>query len=378
MENKEPVLRVLVTGAGGFLGWHLRCLLSTLKGIEQIPLDHGQFEDDETLGRAVAGCDVVAHLAGVNRGEPGAIMRENTRIARRLTEAMEARGVSPSVIFASSTHIFRGTEYGESKIRAGEELSSWAAKAGARFVNLIIPNVFGELCRPHYNSVVATFCHELTQGRKPAILQDNEYEYIHSLDVCRHIVKSLNDGVSGDVKLRGEPMKVSALLNILEGMHEKYSANVIPSLPNEFHLRLFNTYRSYTGRERGFRLEAKSDARGSLFEAVRALQGGQLFYSTTRPGVVRGNHFHLTKFERFLVVSGKAVIRLRKIGEPRITEVEVDGENPMCVDIPTLHTHNIENVGVSDLYTLFWTNAFFDPENPDTYYEKVESDNGKA
>ena len=262
------------------------------------------------------------------------------------------------MVFSSSTHIYKDTLYGRSKRECSELLSKWAARSGARFANMILPHVFGEGQRPFYNSTVATFCHQLAVSEEPKVLQDAMLELVHAQQVAGKIHAIVKEGTVGDVAVSGEKMTVSDLLARLKAVSALYKDAIIPDLREGVGARLFNTYRSYLFPA-GCPITppVHSDPRGSLYEAVKSVNGGQAFFSTTRPGITRGNHYHLRKFERFCVIQGEAVIRLRKLFSKQVHEFRVSGDRPQFVDMPTLHTHDITNTGSGDLITAFWSSV---------------------
>jgi UDP-2-acetamido-2,6-beta-L-arabino-hexul-4-ose reductase len=235
--------------------------------------------------------------------------------------------------------------------------------------------VFGEGGRPYYNSAVQTFCHQLANGEEMAINGKGELELLHAQDIAAAIVDAFERDHQGELRLRGRKLSVAEAAGKLIGMHRSYSGGVIPDLRDRFDLQLFNTLRSsmypaFYPKE----LKLHTDERGTLFEGIKNLNGGQAFFSTTKPGVTRGNHYHYNKVERFLVVRGRAVIRVRRLLEDHVEEFSVSGDAPAYVDIPTLHTHSITNTGEEELLTLFWSHEIFDPEAPDTYFEPVLRD----
>jgi len=365
-------LRVGVTGCDGLIGRHVRCRLHAEPGFEAVHIDRPSFTCPQTLLGLVAGCDAVIHLAGMNRGDDDEIERENPAIARSLVNAMETANVTPHVVFSSSTHVDKETAYGRSKRNAGHILADWATCTGARFTNLVLPHVFGEAGRPFYNSVVSTFCYQIAHGETPAIDHDGELELLHAQDVAELCVDILRSRSSGEIRPRGQEMRVSDLLEQVMRMAQRYGENVIPDFASSLDLRLFNTYRSYLFPDSYPRsLKLNSDQRGALFEAVKTDHGGQAFLSTTHPGVTRGDHFHFHKVERFLVLQGQAVIRVRHVLDDHVTEFYVDGREPVFIDMPTLHIHSIKNIGDGELLTLFWAHEILDPDNPDTYRDPV-------
>jgi UDP-2-acetamido-2,6-beta-L-arabino-hexul-4-ose reductase len=365
-------VKVGLTGGSGLIGWHLRARVHGRAGLEVALIDRVTLSDDDALAACLATCDAVVHLAGMNRGDPAEVESTNDALADAVVRACERAPRPPRVVFASSIQIHRNTPYGRSKRRAGERLAAWAARAGSTSTNLVLPHVFGEGGRPFHNSVVSTFCHQIAHGETPAIIEDGALELLHAQDAAARIGDALADPVHGDVEVPGRPMRVSEMLARVRDLAAAYAEGVVADLRDPLDLQLFNTYRSYLfPRHYPVPIERHRDPRGSLFEAVRTRHGGQCFLSTTRPGITRGNHYHLRKIERFLVVRGEARIRVRRLFASDVTEFSVRGDEPAYVDMPTLHTHDITNVGDADLLTLFWAHEIFDPAAPDTIPEPV-------
>jgi len=365
-------VKVGITGIHGLLGWHLRAHLSRRADLEVRGADRAAFASASTLEAFVAGLDVVVHLAGMNRGEDAELESVNVGLASALVAACERSGATPHIVFSSSTHVERETAYGRSKKAAAERIRCWAARSHGSLTTLILPHVFGEFGRPFYNSVVSTFCHQLAHGDEPKIMVDGALELVHVQKVAEQIADVFQHRVDGDVRMAGEPIRTSELLDRLCTMASLYHRHVIPDLRQGLDLRLFNTYRSYLFPEHyPMTLEIHRDDRGVLFEAVRSLNPGQVFFSTTRPGITRGGHYHTRKVERFLVTEGEAVIRLRKLFSKDLVEFRVDGATPQYVDMPTFFTHDITNVGSGELRTAFWAHEIFDPADSDTYAEPV-------
>ena len=363
-------MKVAVTGAEGLLGWHLRCALHA-QGIDVVPVVRRDFASSEVLAGALESPDVVVHAAGANRGVDEEVAATNVGLAERLAAAV---GASPSiqlVIYLNSTQHVRPTSYGRSK-RAAADILGGVARSGRGFLDVILPGVFGEHGKPYYNSVVATFCHQLAIGEDLTINDDAELELIHTQDVADGIVDAAKERRSGTVRPTGQPTTVRGLADKLTEMHASYDRGVVPPTADSFDRALFNTLRSY--RYPGkypTKLDPKVDQRGRLVELVKADTGGQMFISTTEPGVTRGNHYHRRKVERFVVVDGTATISLRKLFSDDVVTFEVNGQDPVAIDMPTMHTHNITNIGDTQLITLFWADEIFDPERPDTFAESV-------
>ena len=372
------MMRVVITGAGGLIGWHAHARLhaancaARFKGApapyDIVALDHRAFHDDAALCAAVNGAQAVLHFAGVNRAPDDEVEAANPAIAARLAAACRDAGIAPHIVYANSTHAASDTPYGRSKRRAGEIL----AETPGRYIDLVLPHIFGEGARPFYNNVTATLIAQILAGETPSINPDGRVKLLHAGAAAQAAIDAVTTGATGRIDPENRPIAVPDLYQTLKGFHEGYLANILPDLSDPFMRDLFNSYRCATypaGWPRPLRLH--SDPRGTLFEAVKGGGGGQTFLSTTKPGVTRGDHFHLGKVERFLVVQGEAVIRIRKVLTDEVWEYRVSGDAPAPVDMPTLHTHSIENVGEGDLLTLFWTHDLFDPANPDTFADQV-------
>lgn len=368
-------MRIGITGSNGLIGWHQRAYFKAIQTPHEIRLaNRSTFDNHASLQEFASGLDTIIHFAGVNRDSDDVVEKINISLAKRLTVACEETQSTPTLVFANSTHYDRDTAYGRGKRVAAETLENWAHKNNTGFVNLILPHVFGEFGKPFYNSVVSTFCHQLAQRETPEIIVDGELELVHAQDVAAFCLNAIEEKRSGKIRLDGTKICVSALLETLRNMLACYQSGVFPTLASNFEISLFNTLRSYLfPNHYPAKLTLHSDNRGSLFEVVKSLGGGQVFLSTTRPGITRGNHFHTKKVERFLVAGGEATIRLRKLFQNNIVSFSVRGNEPCYIDIPTFYTHDITNTGTSDLLTLFWANEIFDPKHPDTISEPVDS-----
>lgn len=364
-------MSTVITGAGGFLGWHTRALLHSGGETDTRPIPLGAAFSLADATHAVNGVQRAIHIAGVNRGSDEEVRRGNVNMAEQFAQALE-RAVDPPkvVVFANSSQVGNGSAYAEGKERAAEVLAESATRIGARFDDLRLPNLFGEHGLPRYNSVTATFCHLLAIGERPKVDQDRELTLLHAQDAAGLL--------TGEYDVQELPRlqhrrTVSDLLAALTGFAESYSTGDVPELATTFDRDLFNTYRSFSFAERPeIRLTQNTDARGSFTEVIRAHGGsGQTSFSTTVPGVTRGQHFHRRKIERFAVLAGMAEISLRRILTNDVVTFTVSGEAPTAIDMPTMWAHNITNVGTEPLYTLFWSNEIFDPANPDTFAEPV-------
>lgn len=354
------------------IGWHIRCFLNGCPNVQVLPGDRATFAADDQMDHFVSRSDVIVHLAGLNRGDDHEIENTNISLTTSLINACERSGRTPHIVFASSVHVTRDTAYAKSKRLCARMLEEWGKRHGARVTILIMPHVFGECGKPFYNSVVSTFCYQLANAQQPRIEHDSALELVHAQSVAERVFDVILSGHSGEIVIKGMPMTVSGLLKKLGRFAQLYYDQIVPPLTTEIDLALFNTYRSYLyPAHYPVVVERKSDERGSLFEAVKSLNGGQCFISTSKPDITRGNHYHRLKVERFFVLDGKATIRIRKLFSSEISEFLVNGDKPQYIDMPTLHTHNILNTGDSTLTTLFWAHEIFDSARPDTYREQV-------
>lgn len=364
--------RVAITGGYGFLGWHTACRLRALHGVEPLRLGRAELQDAALLDAALSQTDAVIHIAGVNRAETDdAVEFGNVEIAQRLADALTRQARPVDVVFANSTQHELDNPYGRGKRRAAHLLRGVVAAAGGAFADVVLPNLFGEHGRPAYNSFVATFAHEVAHDRMPTVSGDRQIPLLHVQGAAESLIVAVSDG--RDAAPEGEPRGVCEVLDQLLAMHELYRLGEVPPLLSRYDVDLFNTYRACRFPQM-FPLapQLHADDRGELFEAVRAHGGtGQAFVSTTVPGAIRGDHYHLHKIERFLVVKGEAEISLRRLLHDEVITFRVSGDQPAFVDMPTLWVHNIRNVGDTELVTMFWADQLLDPVNPDQYPERV-------
>jgi UDP-2-acetamido-2,6-beta-L-arabino-hexul-4-ose reductase len=363
-----------ITGASGLLGWHTRCRLLATSDTRVLAPGREIFDDDDALERFVGSCDAVIHFAGLNRGEDHEIRQVNLRLADSLVSACRRGAWRPHLIFANSTHHTRDTAYGETKRDTAASFRRWTEGHNGTFTDLILPHVFGERGRPFCNSVVSTFCSQLARGEQPTVRDDAPLELLHAQQAAESILRALDRKSRGAVQTRvsGQPSSVWSLLERLRAMSATYEKNVMPSLAEQGDLELFNTFRSYLYPERyPVAYDRKADDRGALIEIVKNESGGQTFVSDSHPGVTRGNHFHVAKVERFSVVRGEVIVRIRRLFDTEVVAFAMSGSAPSFIDIPTLHTHNLTNIGATTLVMAFWSNEIFDPGRPDTVGEPV-------
>ncbi len=369
-------MKILVTGAKGFIGKNLIAALKN-RGQDEI-LAFDTDTDPSLLDGWCADCAFVFHLAGVNRPkEPEEFMRGNAGFTAALLDSLRRHRNSCPVMLASSIQAAQDNPYGRSK-RAGEELlAAYAAETGADVLIYRFPNVFGKWCRPNYNSVVATFCHNIARDL-PITVNDPAaaLTLVYIDDVVAELLRALErqETREGDfcVVPATYSITLGELAETLRSFRESRATLAVPDMGDPLTKKLYSTYLSYLPED-GFAypLKKNEDARGSFTEILRTADRGQFSVNVAKPGIVKGNHWHHSKNEKFLVVSGRGVIRFRRIDSGEVIEYPVDGDALTVVDIPTGYTHNIENVGDTDLITFMWANEPFDPENPDTYFLPV-------
>ena len=371
--------KIGITGQPGFIGSHLYNTLNLKEDIELIEFKDAYFDDKSTLENFVKQCDTIVHLAAMNRHEDANVIYEtNLRLVNTLINACVETHSTPHIIFSSSLQEEQDNLYGKSKIEGRKLFENWAEQNNAKFTGLIIPNVFGPFGKPNYNSVVATFCHKLTHNEQPQILNDGTVNLIYVNELVevfyQAIINTISERNIVEYKVpHTSSKKVSEILNLLEGFKANYlEKGIIPDLEDEFEKSLFNTFVCYIPKDHyPFMLTKHADNRGHFVEIAKVETKGQFSFSTTKPGITRGNHFHTRKAERFAVIKGKAEIQLRKIDSDEVITYTLDGENPSFVDMPIWYTHNIKNTGDEELITLFWINEPFNQEDPDTYFVEV-------
>ena len=370
-------MRIGITGQNGFIGYHLTQTIKYKNSDYTIvPFQKSFFEKEDLLKDFISSCDVVVHLAGVNRAETGIEVYDgNMKLTNILNKALLGAKFQGKLLFASSYQENENSVYGQAKKSSRIVLEDTMNDLGGSYTGLIIPNVFGPFCKPYYNSFVATFCSKIINDEAPEVIQDANIPLLYVGNLINQIVEAIIKPKESILNIQPDiEVKVTEVLNLLNSFKDSYiDKNTIPSLKSTFELEMFNTFRSYLDIENIYPsfLEKHSDQRGFFSEIIRTDIGGQFSYSSTLPGITRGNHFHTRKIERFIVIGGKAKISLRKIGSTEVHDYLLDGENPSYVDMPIWYTHNITNIGSSPLITAFWINEPYNSEDADTYFENV-------
>lgn len=369
-----PRPRIAITGPDGFVAQHVRCAARARWGGDLIGLGTAEFASGELMDTKIAEADAVIHLAGVNRARREEEVRSvNPWLAEQLVSSLERTGRAIPVVFGNSIHSLGHSPFGDSKRHAADILAAWGDRSGAAVADVLMPHIFGEHGVPHYNSVVATFCHQIAQGDTPLVIDDKELSLIHAQRIAGILLEQAAAPARGQLPVPGTPLLVSDVLARLQGIAADYRVGALPDLGDRLTRELFNTYRSATFPQSWpIFPTVHQDPRGALVEAVRAVGGQtQVFYSSTNPGRTRGQHFHLHKVERFLVLRGQAEIRLRRVLGDEVVSFHVTGARPALIDMPTMWVHSITNTGPDELITLFYADETFDPERADTYSEEV-------
>ncbi len=378
--NSNTKIKIGITGQTGFIGSHLYNTLGLYPNqYERVSFDKNYFNDNTLLDNFIKQCDVLIHLAGLNRHHDNEIIYQtNIELTHKIISSCERTNSKLHIIFSSSTQEEKNNHYGNSKKEGRILFENWANKTKNYFTGLIIPNVFGPFGQPYYNSVVATFCHQITHNETPKIDINGNMQLIYIDELIKEIIALIHTKQQQHIcTIQIEArytLKVSDLLEKLNNFKEAYFKNgMIPNLSSSLEKKLFTTFLTYINHQSffPFKLTKHTDDRGSFVETIKLNSGGQISFSTTAKGITRGNHYHTRKVERFAVIKGKALIQLRKINTTEILSFELDGNEPSFVDMPIWYTHNIKNIGTEDLYTIFWINEFFNPEDPDTFFETV-------
>jgi len=369
------MIKILVTGAKGFIGSNLISHLKVNSEYQILEFDIDNTDDE--LEQFVCESQFIFHFAGVNRPENHDEFRiGNTDLTNKIISTLETNKLATPVLMTSSIQSELDNLYGQSKKAAEDILLKYREHGGLTYIYRL-SNVFGKWCRPNYNSVVATFCYNIANGKDISISDRNHsIEFIYIDDIINEILSVLEKGKSDQKKFYTiEPVynvTLGELADTLYNFQDISTTLCIPDFSSPFVKKLHSTYLSYLpDNQFSYKLKKHVDNRGDLFELIKSEQFGQIFISTTKPGITRGDHYHHTKNEKFCVIRGMAEIKFRHILNEKIITYQVSGSEPEVVDIPPGYTHSITNIGDSDVITLFWVNEIFNPEKTDTYFEKV-------
>ena len=369
-------MKILVTGAKGFIGKNLIVELKN-RGYTDI-LEYDKDTDLSLLDEYCNEADFVFHLAGVNRPqELSEYLEGNLGFTSKLLETLKKYKNTCPVLMSSSIQAELDNPYGKSK-KAGEDLLfAYSKETGVKVLVYRLPNVFGKWCKPNYNSAVATFCYNIAHNLPITV---NDPTIVMNLVYIDDVVEELISALQGKENSAGLFCEVSVvhtiqlgeIVDLIYSFKNSREERTVPYMKDTFTKKLYSTYLSYLPEDQfSYSLKMNQDNRGSFTEFIKTIDRGQVSINISKPGVTKGNHWHQTKTEKFLVVSGKGVIRFRKIDSDKVIEYYVSGEKMEVVDIPPGYTHNIENLGDTDMVTIMWANEPFNPKKPDTYYLEV-------
>lgn len=373
----EKIIPILITGANGFIG---RNLSATLKGLGyQRLLLVDKDTSDEIYRGFVKEAKFIFHLAGINRPtDPKEFIEGNVDTISKLIETVKLTNSKAPIVVSSSIQALADNPYGKSK-KAGEDLLLEFSKTHHHPIFIYrFTNVFGKWSRPNYNSVVATFCHNISRGLPIKINDENaKIVLIYIDDVVAELIRCLEgktETIDGLLRVLPEyEITVGQLAKTIQGFASSRQTLVLSNQHDLFQKKLYATYLSYLeDTQFSYELKSHQDLRGSFTELFKTFEQGQISVNISKPGITKGNHFHHTKNEKFIVVSGDALIRFRKVNDTKIIEYKVSGQKIQVVDIPPGYTHSIVNIGKQDLVTIMWASEIFDPLNPDTYPMEVD------
>lgn len=370
-------MRIVVTGGNGFIGQNLRVRLRELGHRDVLSVTRQM--DETEVGAVISGADFVFHLAGVNRPSDDAEFRlVNTEFTERVCNILESTGRRIPLVYASSTQVGLDNPYGNSKLYGESAATQYGVRTASPVFILRLTNVFGKWARPNYNSAVATFCHNMTRGL-PVTVSDpgNRLTLLYIDDVVSSMIKLLDHGDTEQGLVEVGPI-YSTTLGDLVGILESFGASrrtlMIPAVGVGLTRALHATYLSYLPpTEFAYTLQSHSDARGVFVEMLKTLDCGQISYFTAPPGVTRGEHYHHSKTEKFLVVQGSARFDFRHIITNETFDIVADGHAPRIIETVPGWAHCVTNVGTSDVVVMLWASETFDPLNPDTIASKVRT-----
>ena len=372
-------MEVLITGAKGFIGKNLVSTLEREDKYEIICIDRENSKEE--LEKGVLNSDFIVHLAGINRPKnEEEFFKGNTGLTEDIIEILKKNNKNTSILITSSIQADLDNAYGQSKKGAEEALIKYMTDTKGNVFIFRLPNVFGKWCRPNYNSAIATFCHNIARGEEVWISDPTkEMTLVYIDDVVRNIKNVIDNEKTYIPGYQNVDIEHKATLgeivDLINSFKESRKSLMIPNMENELTKKLYSTYLSYLPEnDFSYPLKMNVDNRGSFTEFIKSKDRGQVSVNISKPGITKGNHWHDTKNEKFLVVSGEGVIRFRKVDSGEIIEYKVSGEKLEVVDIPVGYTHSIINTGERDMVTIMWVNEIFNPEKPDTIYLEVENE----
>ncbi|MGM0804979.1 MAG: capsular polysaccharide biosynthesis protein CapF [Bacillota bacterium] len=369
-------MKILITGSKGFIAKNLIAELLN-QGYQDI-LEFNRSTNVSLLDEYCRDADFVFHLAGINRPkDTSEFMDGNYGLTSKLIEILKKHNNKCPILVSSSTQAELDNPYGISKRASEDVLLNYSKNTGTNVLIYRLPNVFGKWCKPNYNSVIATFCHNIAR-EIPITVNDPSVvmKLVYIDDVIEEFINALNGFENSNDDLCGIPVThkvaLGEIVDLIYSFKNSREERSVPNMSDEFTKKLYSTYLSYLPEDQfSYDLKMNVDQRGSFTEFIKTPDRGQVSVNISKPGITKGNHWHHTKNEKFLVVSGKGVIRFRKIDSVEVLEYVVSGDKLQVLDIPTGFTHNIENIGETDMVTVMWANEHFDPKKPDTYFLEV-------
>jgi len=366
-------LNILITGARGFMGKNLRSALTGRCGDAHRLMLLDMPHTEEELLAAAAEADFVFHLAGVNRPtDPADFQKGNADFTRQLLTLLKERGKRPPVLLSSSIQAALENPYGQSKLSAEQAVADYGRETGSAVYLYRLPNIFGKWSRPNYNSAVATFCHNVARGLPITV---NDPSVTLRLVYIDDVVEEFLRAMEGQPHREGEwctvqpvhEVNLGHMAELIQSFPALRDSLTAPDQSDPLVKKLYATYLSFLPPEDFSRpTVTHADQRGSFTELLHMGSRGQVSLNISKPHITKGDHWHQTKHEKFIVLQGEGVIRFRKVGDSTVIAYKVSGENLTVVDIPTGYTHSIENTGDTDMLTLMWANEVFDPAHPDT------------
>jgi UDP-2-acetamido-2,6-beta-L-arabino-hexul-4-ose reductase len=369
-------MKILITGSKGFIAKNLIAELVN-QGYQDI-FEFNRNTDASLLDEYCRSADFVFHLAGINRPkDPSEFMDGNYGLTSNLIEILKKHNNKCPVLVSSSTQAELDTPYGISKRASEDILMNYSKDTGTNVLIYRLPNVFGKWCKPNYNSAIATFCHNIARD-VPITVNDPSVvmKLVYIDDVIEEFInvlngyKNINDD-SFEIPVT-HTVALGEIVDLIYSFKNSREERSVPNMSNAFTKKLYSTYLSYLPEDQfSYDLKMNEDQRGSFTEFIKTPDRGQVSVNISKPGISKGNHWHHTKNEKFLVVSGKGVIRFRKVDSVEVLEYFVSGDKLQVLDIPIGYTHNIENLGETDMVTVMWANEHFDPKKPDTYFLEV-------
>lgn len=368
-------MKVLITGANGFIAKNLIVILNKMPHIEI--LKQTKNTSDEEFEGMIQEASFIFHLAGVNRPEDASEFYEgNSNFTNKIITLLEKYNKKVPILFSSSTQVLQDNDYSKSKKEAENRIINYAQKNDTACFIYRLPNVFGKWSKPNYNSVIATWCYNITRDIEIQVNnRDTALNLVYIGDVVHAFIDHLYVCNSSEIFYEVKTVYTKTLGEIeklLYQFRDSRKTLVVPNIAQGFERVLYATYLSYLPEDKfSYKLSGHEDVRGTFYEIIKTLESGQLGISTTKPGIVRGNHYHNTKNEKFLVIKGEALIELRDIFSDKIIQYNVSDKEMEIVEMIPGYTHNIKNTGNDEMVLLIWANENYNPDAPDTNFIEV-------